>query len=204
MLRWLDHYLKGIDTGIERELGFEVQGLDGLWRHDPTWPPKSMPQLVAIAGNPPESGQTLDPLVRQRFAGVGWVHVRATSTSPDPILRVAIYDEDSDGNLTFLSEGVQRLALNDGLSALRPWTPGASGSFNLTLYPIDWEVQPGHKLVIVPGLDPSMQQPPTKADFWYTPAQATGTIYESIQVFLPSAGGMLVAPQPVRTTCWAC
>lgn len=204
MLRWLDHYLKGIDTGIDRELGFEVQGSDRMWRRDSAWPPKSMPKLVATAGTPPGSGQTLDVLAGQRFAGVGWAHVQVTSTSADPILRIALYDEDTDGNLTFLSEAVKRVALNDDLSAARPWVPGTSGLFNLTLYPLDWEVQTGHNLVIVPGLDPSQQQTPTPADFWYTPAQASGTIYDSIQVYLPSAGGLLVDPQPVPTPCWAC
>ena len=40
VLRWMDHYLKGIDNGVDREspVRYFVMGRDE-WRESKTWPP---------------------------------------------------------------------------------------------------------------------------------------------------------------------
>lgn len=39
LLRWFDHHLKGIDTGILREPLVDVQDDQGAWRREADWPP---------------------------------------------------------------------------------------------------------------------------------------------------------------------
>ncbi|HVO82234.1 MAG TPA: CocE/NonD family hydrolase [Terriglobales bacterium] len=56
VLRWMDHYLKGIDNGIEKEktVRYFVMG-DNQWRDAEAWPPpaKSTPYYLV----PPKSGE---------------------------------------------------------------------------------------------------------------------------------------------------
>ncbi len=150
MLRWLDWYLKGIDTGIQNELGFDVMGSDKVWRHDDAWPPATLggAALAIPLGNDLASGaaSTANPLGQAvRVAGVPYAILSVTSNSPDPVLHVVLYDIAPDGKRTFLNEGVARPALADDLSGPRPWVPGSQANFNVTLYPMDYEWATDHQ-----------------------------------------------------------
>jgi uncharacterized protein len=59
VLRWMDHYLKGIDNGVEREKGvrYFVMGRN-LWRETDQWPPAAVetPMYLAPRGDNAHSG----------------------------------------------------------------------------------------------------------------------------------------------------
>ncbi len=207
MLRWLDWYLKGIDTGIQNELGFDVQGSDMLWRHDAVWPPAPASWMTFEApdfGNVPNDTMQDAKEQGKRFAGVPYATVTVTSTSPDPILHLNLYDI-GDGESKWIDEAILRVALADDLSAPRPWTPGSSGTFNLTFFPLEYELAAGHHIAMEVGLDPRLTETPTPAGFVYTPGQAAGTTYSHFTLFLPVVeSGTELSPQPVHMKCFAC
>lgn len=37
--RWFDRWLKGVENGIEADLGFHIQDSEGRWRQEASWPP---------------------------------------------------------------------------------------------------------------------------------------------------------------------
>jgi putative CocE/NonD family hydrolase len=42
VLRWMDHYLRGIDNGVDREAPVRIFNMgDNRWRDEPSWPPPS-------------------------------------------------------------------------------------------------------------------------------------------------------------------
>lgn len=43
--RWLEHYLKGVDNGIENEPAVLVESCvdQSVWMHSDTWPPGRLP-----------------------------------------------------------------------------------------------------------------------------------------------------------------
>ncbi|HUR61324.1 MAG TPA: CocE/NonD family hydrolase [Candidatus Thermoplasmatota archaeon] len=210
MLRWLDHYLKGIGTGIDRELGFDVMGSDKVWRHSAAWPPASQETVVPGVS----SGAAATPLFTLtlpnatstiRLSGVPHAKVTVVPASPDPILHLNLYDV-GDGNRTWVNEAVKRPALKDDLSGPSAYTPGLPTTFDLLFFPMDRELRPGHHLEVTTGFDSATETSTgTNADFVYTPSQNGATVYQKVDLHLPvvAPGGEL-SPQPVRMTCFAC
>jgi X-Pro dipeptidyl-peptidase len=213
MLRWLDHYLKGINTGIDHELGFDIMGSDAVWRHSAAWPPAGQRSTTQGVNVLAAGAQTL------RLAGVPWVRVTASSPSADPILYASLSDVAADGVATKVNEATRRVALNDALTGPSGYVPGTSQAFNLTFYPMDLELASGHTLRLDLGYDPVRQvhvptspmdlpQPPTGPDgnagFVITSGQAQVTYGNTPTVGYTLVGLDALAIQPGRTPCFAC
>jgi len=56
VLRWMDHYLRGMDNGVDREkaVRYFVIGAD-QWREADAWPPAAQPTSYYLVGPKPES-----------------------------------------------------------------------------------------------------------------------------------------------------
>ena len=204
MLRWLDSTLKGVDTRMDQTWGFESEGSDGTWRRSATWPPPRTDDLHwdAVAGPPPRS----DWPAKVRVAGVPYALVTVEATDPDAIARVILYDEAPDGGRTFVSEAVRRIALSDDLAGPR----GSTGPvlLNLTFFPVDHLLGPGHTWYVDPGASPSdgPDGGTTPPGFFFRPDQVSSEAveYVKIEMHLPSvdAAGVVV-PQPEPMAHWA-
>jgi predicted acyl esterase len=222
MLRWLDHTLKGVDNGIDRELGFDIQGSDQLWRHEAAWPPAGMAAQASgdlATGGGIELAKTLGSL---RITGTPWLQVTATSQSADPILYARLVDEGADGTGVQVNEAARRGLLSDDLASPQAWAPGTAKPFNLTFYPMDLVLKPGHRLVAYTGLPPvsamdaaagvasDPTNPPSpgphgNAGFVITPAQGQVTYGKGTVGFtFTGTDAPLLSPQPTPMECFTC
>jgi X-Pro dipeptidyl-peptidase len=208
MLRWLDHYLKGIDTGIERDPAFDIEGSDTLWRHADSWPPAGG---AATASNPLGPGDlpTLEAVKavagKTRISGTPWVKVTATSLSPDPVLYAGLYDVAPGGQRTEVNEAARRGLLSDDLAGPNVWAPGTAQAFNLTFYPMDLELAAGHSLAVQFGVAPTDAMGPTgNAGFVITPSQAHVTYASATFGFTLVPPTPVMDPQPKPMTCFTC
>jgi predicted acyl esterase len=212
MLRWLDHYLKGVDNGIDRELGFDLQGSDGQWRHAAQWPPAGRGLQVTgdlSTGGALELAKTLTTL---RVTGTPWLKVTAISMSADPVLYARLVDLGPDGTATQVNEAARRGLLSEDLTAPEPWTVSTPKVFNLTFYPMDHVLAPGHRLVAYTGISPASVSDPASlastgpsgnAGFVATPAQAQVT-YGQGTVGFTLTNTTLMESQPVGMRCFTC
>jgi len=200
MDRWMDGVLKGKQTRLDQLWGFDVAGSDKTWRHSSTWPPAKTGEAVVALGKPTEKTTAV-----QRVAGVPYATVSVQPTGPDDVARLVLYDQ-GDGKTTFVDTAVRRLALSDDLSAPRTLAPGMSVQVNMTFYPIDWELAPGHQWLLQVGVASPAAMDDSVAGFFWRPDQVTpGPDYEQVQVHLPlaDAGGVL-DPQPTHMACFTC
>src|SRR5262249_55948367 len=68
ILRWMDHYLKGIDNGVDREkpVRYFVMGRD-QWREADTWPPQA--KLTALFLTPQATSGKIKLLANESPSG---------------------------------------------------------------------------------------------------------------------------------------
>ncbi len=162
MLRWLDHYLKGIDTGLMAEPAFDVQSSDGYWRQSDAWPPADATNTtIALAENGPmclDAGCSMQEVVlleagdeQLRYAGAPTVTLDVQIQSPDPWLNVQLFDESPTGDRTWVNEAVRRGIYPENLEAPATFAPGDVVQYTLEFYPQDDILEPGHKWVLVFG-----------------------------------------------------
>ncbi|MFA5944116.1 MAG: CocE/NonD family hydrolase [Candidatus Thermoplasmatota archaeon] len=189
MLRWLDHTLKGKDTGMDRLWGYEVQGDDEQWRRTPTWPPTS--DLLLGEGTTGFAGAS----VGERLTGTMQFTVNATVLNPDPVLTVVVTDQDGE----WVTEGVLRGIYKDGLDAPSELVPGTRYTFEFDSYAFD------HVVPVGGGLTFTAQGPPTKSIA--TPTQLEGVLVDGdvdvrYAVMSPDTGRL--EPQPLPMDCFTC
>lgn len=214
LLRWFDHYLKGKDTGIQDELGFEVQSSDGAWRRASAWPPaqptpaEEAQAAFTVGGAGEQATYALAAAARdERIAGTPHIRVTATALSADPVLRAQLFDRAPDGSLAWVDEGVRRASLSDDLTTVQPVTAGASLAFDLEMYPVDHVLKAGHGWTVQLGIAQSdvggAASPP---NLFFTPAQQHSVTYaQPPTLMLPHAPlDDLVTPAPAAMRCWAC
>ncbi|MHB8633808.1 MAG: CocE/NonD family hydrolase [Thermoplasmatota archaeon] len=208
LVRWLDHYLKGVPNGIDSELGYDLEGTDGVWRHSATWPPAATHSTVA-----PMDGVLVAPRAQAvRIAGTPTATVTATGNTTDPVIRATLWVKNGTA-LKWANEAVRRVDLSDDLTQLVPYAPGSPIHRNVTFYPMDLVLQPGESLVVKLGISPAdvagdpvngnpgAQTPP---NFVFTPAQAQVS-YQSVAVAIPLAAmNTTLSPQPIPMSCWQC
>ncbi|HUR64667.1 MAG TPA: CocE/NonD family hydrolase, partial [Candidatus Thermoplasmatota archaeon] len=207
MLRWLDHYLKGVDNGIDRELGFDVQGSDLQWRHAAAWPPAGERRVFALTGDPAE---VLKASAAVRVTGTPWLRVAATSFSADPILYARLLDVAPDGSAVQVNEAARRGLLADDLQQRNLWAPGSTQTFNLTFYPMDLVLAPGHALVLRTGTPPPTATTPAaaagpdgNAGFVISAAQAQ-VAYGAQELGLTLSDPAPLPTQPTPMKCFTC
>lgn len=193
MLRWLDHVLKGKDTGMDRLWGFELQALgeEGKqeWRRVRDWPP-----VTEVVAEAPAGGRLDVPMAQEtHLTGLAWAEVAAVVTSPEAVLSLRL--EKSDG--TWVTEGVLRALYRNGLEEPSLVSPGEQTLFRVDFYPFDLHLKAGESLRLVSGEPPQQSvaaQPETSA-----------VEYRGVTLHLPYAGNaQLLDPQPVFMRCFAC
>jgi X-Pro dipeptidyl-peptidase len=71
LLRWFDHFLKGIDTGILQEPLVDVQDDQGTWRREAAWPPsRAAPRTFHLGSGTLEAAVPADGEARWRDLGL--------------------------------------------------------------------------------------------------------------------------------------
>lgn len=212
MLRWMDHYLKGVDTGIDRELGFDIQGSDEVWRRADTWPPEGESVVVAIPappGGPGSFASSLPATILKaerptRISGVPWWQTSATSFSLDPVLYAQLVDVAPDGTAVQVNEAARRGLLSDDLKEVKAWATGTAQTFNVTFYPMDLVLQPGHRLDLVPMSPDSLLGPDGNAGFLITPLQPQLTYGAATFGLTITDAATRLHPQPTPMECFTC
>jgi len=192
MLRWMDHWLKDVDTGILDEPRFEVQGTDGRWRASDAWPVED--GTFAWGGGTGDAGITFDDPFRA--SGPLRITYNATVLGPDPVLSVVVTDQDG----AWVTEGVLRGVYKDGLEAPAPLVPGTAYTFVFETYPVDVVLPAGGGLRLALQAEPRHSLP--------TPLQlaAVSPLDRSVHVRMhmadPADG--LLGEQPTQIGCFAC
>ena len=224
LLRWLDHHLKGIDTGIMQEPMAQVQDTDGIWRDEADWPvTRATPRVLytsadgtlgdaAGAGDSryADNAAPLDALLGGavfettvedgfRIVGSPVFNAIVSATGPRATLSVIL---SLDGEI--VDEGFLDLTHRNGLATSEPLTPGEEVAVSVPLFPQDIVVPAGSTLQLTlahtsPG--------PAGIAPWPTNAIVSVHHGEGTWLMLPSVGlhdVMLEARQPEDVGCWAC
>lgn len=234
MLRFLDHTLKGLDTGLFDEPSIQVEDTLGRWRHEDAWPPATaVPQQLYLSsqGNQGQLGNPGDGTARS-FLDNG---ESAGDAQTDNQLRYESAPLAADWHLA----GVPKLHLP--ITSDRP-----TGKVGVSLYDvdatgkaklIDWgglnlrhrddvrtpkDVAAGTQYDVVVEMFP--QDTVIRADhrlvlvlagnagsdeFDPVPTNARMTIAENAKTILelpiePEPAMRFESPPPVETRCWAC
>ena len=226
LLRWLDHELKGLPTGIMDEPLVQVQDTEGVWRHEARWPPARARTLAlhpdaggALAPAPGtgesswldsraplpglanvavfESEPLSEPL---RLAGAPAFHARVSSTAPRATLSVTLMADD-----VVVDQGFLDLLHRGDLATSEPMTPGEWYDVTVHFYPQDTVLPAGARLRLLVG-----HVPPEDAPVPVAPFSGGGV------VTLDHAASVLAVPvldyadvtpearQPEDVGCWAC
>ncbi|MFO1536068.1 MAG: hypothetical protein ABR586_10415 [Thermoplasmatota archaeon] len=132
--------------------------------------------------------------------------------SADPVLYARLVDLGPDGTATQVNEAARRGLLSEDLTAAEQWTVSTPKVFNLTFYPMDHALAPGHRLIAYTGVSPASVSDPASlsrtgptgnAGFVITPAQAQVT-YGQGTVGFTLTNTTLMEPQPVGMRCFTC
>lgn len=224
LLRWFDHYLKGIDTGILTEPLVQVQSRDGVWRNEAEWPPARAAPLTLY----PDEGGALSPapgsgsgryadrpllpvegaLVYEwtvdrdvRIVGAPQLHVRLSSTGPRATLSATLLADDE-----VIGQGFRDLAHRSTLDKSEPMTPGTTYDVDVRFFPQDVLVKAGSTLRLVLGHEATADAPVGHLAL-PTGALVTLSHGEGTSLVLPILEAGDVSPeavQPEDVGCWAC
>lgn len=225
MLRWFDHYLKGIDTGILAEPLVQVQDNEGVWRTEAEWPVARAARTTfhldasgALQADPgsgsfsyrdePASGlatggnamrfETTFP-EGARIVGSPVVHALVSATGPRATLSATLY---IDGKA--VNDGALDLYHRDSLVTGTPMTPGTQYAVAFSMFPQDLVVPAGGTLTVelghsAEGLSGMLPNP--------TGSMVTVTLGEKTWLALPVVALDDITPemaQPEDVGCWAC
>lgn len=227
LLRWLDHWLKGIDTGIMQEPPVQVQSRDGLWRNEQEWPPARARPLVlhpdedgALSpspgrgsdGYPDRPALPASPI--QQVVRYSWEADRDLRIVGAPHLRVAVSASGPRATLSatlladdeVVGQGFRDLAHRATLERAEPMTPMRVYEVDVRFYPQDVLVRKGQTLTLLLAHAPPPDAP---ADARPLPTTAVVTIHhgDATRLSLPVIDAEDVSPEPVQPEdlgCWAC
>ena len=227
LLRWFDHWLKGIDTGIMQEPLVQVQSRDGLWRNEQEWPTARATRLVlypdeghalspapgsgsdGYPDRPPLPASPIQEFVRYEWEAdrdlrvVGTPHLRValTATGPRATLSATLL---ADGDV--IGQGFRDLAHRDTLTRAEAMTPGQRYEVDVHFFPQDVLVPKGAKLQLVLGHAPYGDAPAGAAAL---PTTTVVTLHHGDATWLSlpvldAADVALEPEQPEDLGCWAC
>ncbi|HWH07662.1 MAG TPA: CocE/NonD family hydrolase C-terminal non-catalytic domain-containing protein, partial [Candidatus Thermoplasmatota archaeon] len=157
LLAWMDHWLKGRDTGIMDTPVVEVLTNTRLHRADTEWPTsRATPVEVPLPG-----GSYLAPVASLAVSsepypdglyvtGVPTLAFRASlPAGGNAYFHAELFEETPGGERTLVIMGWLNAALKDGHTTYAPLAPGEARDLEMRLLPIDHVVQPGNKLTLV-------------------------------------------------------
>jgi X-Pro dipeptidyl-peptidase len=218
MLRMMDHFLKGIDTGILEEPMAQIQDSSGLWRNEDTWPPahvRPTPLYLHEDGLSFEDGATttlqaeglgggtlswqMDLEEELRYAGEPVLNARLATSDPEAAWVVQLYVVE-DGEEIWLNEGVLRARLKDSMHSPTPIEPLAFYDYQIPFYPQDDVFPAGSTLKLTLSQAGSLHA--------LTPERPAVTMIDlegaHLELPLYTLQG-LAEPQPEHySTCWHC
>lgn len=199
MLAWLDHELKGLDTGVYDSPAFDVEGSDGIWRHMDAGPPRGGADGDADRVAWTQDGLAIGPFDQDvRYTGQATVTAMVTPLGPDPVLSVVLYEEDAAGALHWRNEAVLRIVYRNGLDVPAPVTPGQTTEVVASFYPQDDVLPAGSRWVLAVQETPTFAAPlPSQLD-----TLSVGDVSFSATL-LPAADGVM-GLQPRAIACFAC
>lgn len=176
MLRFLDHTLKGIDTGLFEEPAVQVEDTDGVWRHEQTWPPAATTdrvfflandQLTDASGDRPTASFVDNGIYREyggsdphrltylsapletdlRIAGEPRLELNVRSNAAAGKVAVTLFDVH-EGKATVIDWGGLNLRHRDDVRTPKDVQPGTAYDVKVLLFPQDTVVKAGHRLAI--------------------------------------------------------
>lgn len=230
LLRWLDHYLKGIDTGIMDEPLVQVQSRDGLWRDEDDWPPVRAatlslhPSADGTLGDAPGSGSgtypdrpgtplgSLPGPARETLVYT-WTPDRDVRIVGAPILRASLSATGPRATISatlmvgedVLGQGFRDLAHRSTLERSEPLQPGTPYTMDVHFFPQDVLVKAGQEVKLLVAHAPPRDAP---VDSLAVPTDALVTLYhEGSVLLLPIVEASDIRPeavQPEDVGCWAC
>lgn len=178
LLRWFDHWLKGVDTGLLQEPPVDVQDDQGTWRHELEWPPQRAREhrLFLAPGklqdqpgagesrwrdtgqplpNPPEPGAEHyalflgEPLESDlRIAGEGVLRLTLQHGAHHGTMAATLWSIAPNGTAHRLNFGFHSLRHRDGLEQGKPVDPGETFALDVPLFPQDDVVLAGHRVAL--------------------------------------------------------
>lgn len=170
LLEWFDHYLKG--TGPQPQLHVEMEGDDGQWRIESTWPPADRETLavgfdemtivsgdeeIHVLENQLLTGHFLnDPLVlnlpvqatETRISGLPNMPVTVTTTGPGGQLYAQLDDATTGKKL---GHAIMDLRYHAGGEALQVVVPGSTITAMMEFFPLDVLVPAGNQITLTIG-----------------------------------------------------
>jgi X-Pro dipeptidyl-peptidase len=196
MLRWLDHWLKDIDTGIMDEPAIQVQDTQMRWRNEESWPPTDVRALTVPLAGGTISDQVAYAVPLEIPNGThiaGEIVVRLSVTSDIPQGRIVAVLNDGEERVTY---GGLNLRHRDGIQDPQPVIPGEAYDIVFRLHPADAVLSDKATLRLATA----------GADYFAPPMGATLTISQvSLSLPTKSSALMFEDPAPVELdACWAC
>lgn len=222
-LRWFDHWLKGIDTGIMDEPLVQVQDTDGVWRHENDWPVTRAERdrmhtsmdgtLSADAGTGTSSYRDV-PIADERVVFRSAPFAEAQRLVGEPLFHALVSATGARATMTatlrvddkVVTQGFLDLTLRDGLDQTKPMTPGEQAEVLVRFFPQDVVIPAGSVLSLTLS---HASQPGSMVSVTPVPTGATVTIHhgDATWLELPLIGFddvRIEAPQPTEVECWAC
>ncbi|MCP2272333.1 Xaa-Pro dipeptidyl-peptidase [Actinokineospora diospyrosa] len=102
--RWFDHYLLGIDNGVEREPASTVEQRPDVWKDDPSWPLATSPTTlrlrpgstagVGTLGTTAPPAGTVASLTDNRTSSYDWINNPTTTSSARVVYRTEALGAD--------------------------------------------------------------------------------------------------------------
>ena len=222
LLRWLDHELKGIDTGIMQEPMAQVQDTDDVWRHEDRWPATRSTSLVLYTSEdgtlsdtpgagpstyrdaPAADGVSFEsaPLATAlRLVGAPTFLAQVSATAARGTIAATLRLDGAPIGYCLLDLGHR-----DGMESTNPLVPGMVYDVTVPCYPQDVVLPKGSVLSFdvahtLPG-DARVSVVPIPTGAIVTIANGEGTRLELPVV--PMGDVTVEVPQPVDVGCWAC
>lgn len=160
-LAWMDHWLKGADTGIMDTPVVEVLTNTREWRSADAWPtPGASDAAFELAGGslvilPPAASVVDNAIVseseplaeRVYLTGVATLDIPvAVANGGAPQLEARIWEVTAEGDEIFAAVGWQNAAHRPDHKTFAPFAPGESASVTLVFLPQDHVFQAGSTL----------------------------------------------------------
>lgn len=169
--RWYDHWLLGLDTGVDETLGVvQVQDNEGRWRAQDAFPAtgatdvafgwseeqtytesplERLGSLVPL-GAPASARYETPPLASDvRWSGWPTLDMDVTLDRDDAHFAVHLLDVAPDGTETWVNRAYLSAQHKDGVDQPAPVPTGERVTYTLRFFPSDTVVREGHTLALV-------------------------------------------------------
>lgn len=233
LLRFFDHFLKGVDTGLLDEPRVDVEDDTGTWRHEADWPPSRATPVTfyPVPGGglaaepedgvvdyastslaPPQGGHVVflsEPLAAPlRYAGAPHVRVTFSLLGVEGTLAATLYDVGNDTwspAERIVNQGFIDLRHIDSMEGASPVIPGVHTAV-FDMYPQDDVIPAGHRVALVlSGNAP--EEAPVQVLSTAVGGRMRIGLNEGTSITFPVVAddpALAIASQPDDVGCWLC